>query len=69
MCGARLLPIRRSGLGVPYDSERFLISEKDKKITAGTNHMTTFSLQTLHGGWKKTFVNNAPQIYPPDFNT
>jgi len=23
--------------------------------------MTTFSLQTLHGGWKKTFVNNAPQ--------
>jgi hypothetical protein len=22
--------------------------------------MTTFPLQPLHGGWKKTFVNNAP---------
>jgi hypothetical protein len=26
--------------------------------------MTTFSLQTLHGGWKKTFVNNAPRLHP-----
>ena len=50
----RLLPIRRLGFGVPYDSKHFLISEKDKKITTGTNHMTTFSLQTLHSRRKKT---------------
>jgi hypothetical protein len=24
--------------------------------------MTTFPLQPLHGGWKKTFVNNVPLL-------
>jgi len=53
----RLLPIHHFGFGGPiwYGAQCDI---QNNIIIAATNHMTTFfSLQTLYGGWRKTFVN------------
>jgi hypothetical protein len=38
-----------------------VITKINNTITSHKSHDHTFSLQTLYGSWKKTFVNNALQ--------
>ena len=52
-----------SGLGVP--SSRNTTREQKKNIyytSRDTSQPHTFSLQTLHGGWRKMFVNKCATI-------
>ena len=56
-------PSAISGLGVPYDTVHNVIFEKYNNFSH-KSHDHLSSLQTLYGGWKKTFVNKRATAAP-----